>query len=185
MTGTIQIALLRGVMPIGRNRVPMAELRALLTDLGFTDARTLVATGNAVFRSPGPAGAELEALLEKAIADRIGPTLDVMVRDAAAFARIVRSNRFPEDSAAMPSRVQATIFKTPPTPDQSRAFEALVHPPEKARVLDDVAWLVHPNGISASPLRPTDWKAAFGKLSGTARNWNTLSKVYEAAQALA
>lgn len=185
MVETVQIALLRGVMPTGRNRVPMAQLRALLADLGFTGVRTLVATGNAVFRSRGPAGAELEALLERAIAEKIGPTLDVMVRDAAAFARIVQANPFPEDSAAMPSRVQATIFKTAPSPDQARAFEGLVHPPEKAKVLDDVAWLVHPNGISASPLRHADWKSAFGKLSGTARNWNTLSKIQAAAQDLA
>lgn len=184
MGSGVQIALLRGVMPTGRNRVPMADLRALLAELGFSDVRTLVATGNAVFRSPGPAGAELEALLEKAIAEKIGPLLDVMVRDAAAFARIVQSNPFPDDAAAMPSRVQATVFKTAPTPDQARAFEALVHPPERARVLGDVAWLVHPNGISASPLRPADWKAAFGRLSGTARNWNTLSKIHAAAQAL-
>lgn len=185
MAQTVQIALLRGVMPSGRNRVPMADLRALLTAMGFTDVRTLVATGNAVFRSPGPAGAELEALLEKAIAEKIGPTLDVMVRDAAAFARIVQSNPFPDDSATMPSRVQATLFKTAPTPDQARTFEALVQPPEKCKVLADVAWLVHPNGISASPLRPADWKVAFGRLSGTARNWNTLSKIHAAAQALA
>lgn len=185
MGSGVQIALLRGVMPSGRNRVPMADLRALLAELGFTDVRTLVATGNAVFRSPGPNGAELEALLEKAIAEKIGPTLDVTVRDAAAFARIVQSNPFPDDSAAMPSRVQATLFKTAPTPEQARAFEALVQPPEKCKVLADVAWLVHPNGISASPLRPADWKAAFGRLSGTARNWNTLSKIHAAAQALA
>jgi uncharacterized protein (DUF1697 family) len=185
MPNSVQIALLRGVMPTGRNRVPMAELRALLTRLGFTELRTLGATGNAVFRSSGPAGAELEALLEAAIAETIGPTLDVVVRDAAAFARVIASNPFPEDSAAMPSRVQATFFKTAPTPDQGRAFEARVHPPEKAKVLGDVAWLVHPNGISASSLRPADWKSAFGKLSSTARNWNTLSKIHAAAQALA
>ena len=37
---TVQIALLRGVMPMGRNRVPMAELRKLLADLGFDGVRT-------------------------------------------------------------------------------------------------------------------------------------------------
>ena len=47
----VQIALLRGVMPIGKNRVPMAELRALLSDLGFECVRTYIASGNAVFRS--------------------------------------------------------------------------------------------------------------------------------------
>ena len=56
--GNVQIALLRGVMPIGRNRVPMADLRELLTDLGFDGVRTYIASGNAVFRSDELAGAE-------------------------------------------------------------------------------------------------------------------------------
>lgn len=84
----------------------------------------------------------------------------------------------------MPSRVQATVFKTPPSPDQGRAFETLVQAPEKAKVIGDVVWLVHPDGISASPLRPADWKAAFGRFSGTARNWNTLCKIQKAAESL-
>jgi uncharacterized protein (DUF1697 family) len=185
MAETVQIALLRGVMPTGRNRVPMAELRTLLSELGFRDVRTLLATGNAVFRSHGPVGAKLEALLERAIADEIGPTLDVVVRDAAAFARIVAANPFPEESAAMPSRVQATLFKTAPTPEQGRAFEALVRPPEKGKVIGDVVWLVHPDGVSASALRASDWTSAFGKFVGTARNWNTVSKIHAAARELA
>lgn len=182
---SLQVALLRGVMPSGRNRVPMADLRVLLARLGLADARTLGATGNAVFRSPRLAGAELEALLEAAIAETIGPRLDVMVRDAEAFARIVQSNPFPEAAAAMPSRLQATFFKTAPSLEQGRAFEALVHPPEQARVLGDVVWLVHPDGVSSSALKPSDWRSAFGTLSGTARNWNTLRKIQEAARALA
>jgi uncharacterized protein (DUF1697 family) len=176
MAETVQIALLRGVMPTGRNRVPMAELRTLLSELGFRDVRTLLATGNAVFRSHGPVGAKL---------DEIGPTLDVVVRDAAAFARIVAANPFPEESAAMPSRVQATLFKTAPTPEQGRAFEALVRPPEKGKVIGDVVWLVHPDGVSASALRASDWTSAFGKFVGTARNWNTVSKIHAAARELA
>jgi uncharacterized protein (DUF1697 family) len=80
----VQIALLRGVMPTGRNRVPMAELRALLIDLGFDRVRTYIATGNAVFRSDDLAGAKLEEVLERQIAKRIGPSLDVMVRNAVA-----------------------------------------------------------------------------------------------------
>ena len=44
-SGDVQIALLRGVMPTGKNRVPMAELRAMLEDLGFAGARGVLHDG--------------------------------------------------------------------------------------------------------------------------------------------
>ena len=40
------ILLLRGVMPVGKNKVPMAQLRELLTTAGFKSVRTYIASGN-------------------------------------------------------------------------------------------------------------------------------------------
>jgi uncharacterized protein (DUF1697 family) len=170
----VQIALLRGVMPTGKNKVPMAELRAVLEDLGFTGARTYIASGNALFRSDRPR-AELEALLEREIAARIGPTLDVMVRDQDAWAAMMAQNPFPEDSAARPSRVLMTVLKGTPTPEAARAFEALAAPPDKCRVIEDVAWLVFTDAKSLKAYTP----AAYRRLgfAGTGRNWNTVVKL--------
>ena len=50
------IVLLRGVNVGGKNRVPMAELREALTDAGFADVRTLLASGNVVLSSGEGAG---------------------------------------------------------------------------------------------------------------------------------
>jgi uncharacterized protein (DUF1697 family) len=182
---TVQIALLRGVMPTGRTKVPMADLRALLQDLGFEEVQTLLATGNAVFRTDKFAGPDLETLLEHEIAARIGPRLDVMVRDLAAFRQILADAPFPAEAAAMPSKVLGTVFKTAPSADQAHAFEAAVSGPEKAKVVGDVAWVVHLNGVAASNVTPQVYGRAFGKLSGTARNWNTFGKILAAAEALA
>ena len=45
------VALLRGVNVGGNKRVPMAELRVALEALGYTNVRTLLNSGNAVFDS--------------------------------------------------------------------------------------------------------------------------------------
>ncbi len=184
-TGTVQIALLRAVMPTGKNKVPMAALRAMLQSMGFSDVRTLLASGNAVFRSHGPTGAELEQLLEAAIAEHIGPKLDVMVRDASAWARIVAGNPFPAESDATPSRVLATVFKSAPPAEAARAFEAAVTGPEQARIVDDVLWAVYPEGIAGSQLTPALFRRHLGSLVGTARNWNTVRKLQEVASGMA
>jgi uncharacterized protein (DUF1697 family) len=39
---------LRGVAPSGKNRVPMAELRAALGDSGLLDVRTYIQSGNVI-----------------------------------------------------------------------------------------------------------------------------------------
>jgi uncharacterized protein (DUF1697 family) len=175
-SGAVQIALLRGVMPTGRNRVPMVELRALLEDLGFTDVRTYIASGNAVFRSNGPVGAELEALLEDAIAERIGPRLDVMARDADWWAAAMAACPFPEVAAERPSKLLMAVLKRAPGPEAARAFEALADPPDQAKVIGDVAWIVFTDAASLKRFTPAGYKRTIG-CSGTGRNWNTVVRL--------
>jgi uncharacterized protein (DUF1697 family) len=179
----VQIALLRGVMPTGRNRVPMAELRALLMDLGFDGVRTYIASGNAVFRSDEIAGAKLETLLEREIAKRIGPSLDVMVRNALAWDRLIAANPFPDEAAERPSKLLVTVLKSAPNKEGAHAFEALVESPDKCRVIGDVAWIVFTNAKSLSKLTPAAYRRTLG-VSRTGRNWNTVLKLRDLAAEL-
>ena len=68
---SIHIALLRAVNVGGRKPTVMAELRGLLTELGFLDARSLLQTGNLVFRSSARTGIGLERFLEEEMARRL------------------------------------------------------------------------------------------------------------------
>ena len=60
----------------------MSDLRDLITDLGFSDARTLLQSGNLVFRGDGRTSAALEQLLETEAAKRLGLQADFLVRSA-------------------------------------------------------------------------------------------------------
>ena len=60
------IALLRAVNVGGRKPVIMAELRHLLTEIGFSDVHSILQTGNLVFRgSARRIEDDLEGFLEK------------------------------------------------------------------------------------------------------------------------
>jgi uncharacterized protein (DUF1697 family) len=48
---TTYLILFRGINVGGKNKVPMVELRALLTDLGFRNVRTYIQSGNAIVQS--------------------------------------------------------------------------------------------------------------------------------------
>lgn len=174
---TVRIALLRGVMPSGRTRVPMAELRALLTALGFDGVRTWIASGNAVFRDPAGRGrAELEALLEREIARAIGPELDVMVRTAGEWEATLVANPFPQDAAERPSKLLVTALKGAPGAEGARAFEALARAPDQCRVIGDAAYLTFTDADSLKAYTPAAYRRTLG-CSGTGRNWNTAVKL--------
>ena len=66
---TAYLVLLRGINVGGKNKVPMAQLRSCLEDLGFENVSTYIASGNALLDSPLSAAKvaeKIEAALPKA-----------------------------------------------------------------------------------------------------------------------
>ena len=66
---TSYLVLLRGINVGGRNKVPMAQLRAMLEELGYSDVSTYIASGNVLLRSDEPPATikeRIEAALPRA-----------------------------------------------------------------------------------------------------------------------
>ena len=84
------VVLLRGINVGGRNRVPMAELRAGLSRRGLTDVRTYIASGNIVLRAAdGPdARPRVAGLVEQAVTEDFGVRSSALVRPGADVRRI-------------------------------------------------------------------------------------------------
>src|SRR5262245_7201059 len=106
-------ALLRAVN-VGGRKVTMAELKAAAEKLGYENPRTLVASGNLVFDAKKTAPAELEAALEAAIEKTFGLFSEVMVRDPAEWAAIVKANPFPKKAREDPAHLVCVVCKDTP-----------------------------------------------------------------------
>ena len=90
------VALLRGINLGGRNRVAMADLRALVTELGHTDVSTYIQSGNVLFTAPPGADAAVVAqAMTEAIAAKLGVTAPVVVLTREELAGILDANPFP------------------------------------------------------------------------------------------
>lgn len=63
---TRYLVLLRGINVGGKNKVPMAPLRALLEELGYSNVSTYIASGNVILSSDRPA-AEIKRQIEGAL----------------------------------------------------------------------------------------------------------------------
>src|SRR5580692_4145589 len=85
------VALLRGINVGGRNKVPMADLREVVTSLGHTGVTTYIQSGNVLFTTGSASTGELAAALESAITDRFGIRASVVVLSRDDLARILHT----------------------------------------------------------------------------------------------
>lgn len=166
------VALLRAVNVGGTGLLPMSELAALCTGLGFQDVRTYIQSGNVVFRTPLAAERAGEALAKK-LAVHMRRPCDVMVRDADALRALLAANPFP---GAEPARVIVLFYAQPV---RKALVDGLTGPDGEVVVAAGREVYVHyVNGQGRSKLKlPKD----LGVFTG--RNVNTVAKLLAMAEA--
>lgn len=143
----LRIALLRGVNVSGAGRLPMAEFRAMLTDMGLGSVRTHIQSGNAVFESDR-AEAELEADIRDAVAARFGFAPETFVRTAGEIAATLSDHPF---GSADPARVHVFFLRQTPAPEAA-ALQALALPGDGWHIGPRRFTLHTPAGIGRSKL---------------------------------
>src|SRR5213593_1659165 len=173
---TIYIALLRGINVGGHKMVAMSDLRDLLTQLGFMDARSLLQSGNLIFRSDARVGVNLERLLEAEAEKRLDLRTDFVVRTAEEWKAIVARNPFRDEAERDPAHLLVMFLKDAPDVKNVEALQAAIMGPELVRAQGRQAYIVYPSGIGRSRLTSTLIEKKLGT-RGTGRNWNTVLKL--------
>src|SRR5215510_523807 len=110
----IYVGLLRAVNLAGKNAVSMSRLRELLADLGMEDARTLLQSGNVIFRSDIRSAAKVEKVLEDAVEKRFGLKTDFFVRTTEEMNTIVADNPFPREAKQDPGHLVVGFCREAP-----------------------------------------------------------------------
>ncbi|HZS94283.1 MAG TPA: DUF1697 domain-containing protein [Chloroflexota bacterium] len=168
------VALVRGINVRGK-KLAMADLRAMLGDLGHEDVATYVQSGNAVFSSEREDPAELAAEIEEGIAAKLGLDVRVMVRTAPEIAAVIAGNPFP-DADANPRRVHVVFLEREPDPERLAQIDPCQYEPDEFRIGDRTVYLRFPDGYHTAKLTNDFWERRLG-MAGTARNWNTVMKI--------
>jgi uncharacterized protein (DUF1697 family) len=174
------IVLLRGINLGGRNRISMPELREALGDAGFDDVRTYLQSGNVVLTTTAPA-TKVARECEQVIADRFGLEIDVVARTRNELAKVVERNPL-KRVAKDPKRYQVSFLAAKPGPKLVRKLADAAVPPEKLVTIGRELYAWHPDGVARSKL----WAQLAGKglgVTATARNWTTVTKLLELADA--
>ncbi|MEV5811733.1 DUF1697 domain-containing protein [Streptomyces mutabilis] len=172
-------ALLRGINVGGAKKLPMADLRALLEELGHGAVRTHLQSGQAVFASGHGDEETLAAELAQAVEKRFGFPVDVIVRDHAYLRAVAEACPFPA-AELEPKQLHVTYFSAPVDEERFASIDRPAFLPEEFRLGDRALYLYAPNGLGRSKLAEALAKPRVNKgLIATTRNWNTVTKLVE------
>jgi uncharacterized protein (DUF1697 family) len=172
------VVLLRGINVGGAKRVAMADLRALLEDLGYEDVATVLQSGNAVVTT-GASPAAAGTAIGRAIADRVGLEVGVIVRTGAQLAKIVAADRL-GDVADDPAKRMVIFLPATASRSAVRALRQLDLGDERVEAAGREVYAWCPGGIGRSALMAAIAKTDLGR-NGTARNWRTVTKLAKLA----
>lgn len=173
---TTLIALFRAINVGGKNPLPMKALVALLEEIGATNVRTYIQSGNAVFRCRDEDPARLAERLSATIARHHGFSPQVLVLDREVLTRAMAENPFPEAEADPVSLHLGFLAAKPENPDLA-GLDSLRKESERFHLGTGVFYLHAPEGVGRSRLA-----ANAEKLLGvpmTDRNWRTVCRIRE------
>lgn len=170
------VALLRAVN-VGGRKLPMAELRALCAELGWSNVRTYVQSGNVIFDA-ACTPAEAEAALEARIAKDYGYRAPTIVRTAAQWRGYVPACPFPEAARETPNYLLMLLAKQPIAAGAAQAIEARAAAGEVVGKAGEALWIHFPDGSGTSKLTPSLIDRAIGS-PATSRNYRSIVTLKE------
>jgi uncharacterized protein (DUF1697 family) len=176
------VALLRGVNVGGGNKLAMAELRQLVTSLGHSDVTTYIQSGNLVLTPSHADSAALATELRSAIAGTFGIDPVMVVLTRAELSEVVDGNPYKHEPIGKYVHV---IFLPGELDEAARSQVKQMEAESRSQgsrdeltLIGRALYLHTPDGFGTSELAKTLlMKRASPVSTGTARNWNTVTKL--------
>jgi len=175
--------MLRGVNVGPHNRIKMEALRALHESLQFEQCCTYVQSGNVIFRAKETNPALLAKKIQIAFEKTFGFRSDVVLRTATEMRSAISASPFARRSDVEPGKLLITFLAAEPSSDKQAVLDTLMDYPEELHLKGRELYIYFPNGAGKSKL---PW-SNLGKLlgtPGTARNWNSVTRMLEMAEGL-
>jgi len=166
------IALFRGINIGGHHALPMKGLVKLLEELGCSDIRTYIQSGNVVFQTRKAKRARLAREIGLQVLNTYGFEPTVLLLEEAELREAIDNNPFPSDEG---KALHLFFLDSPPeAPDLAR-LDAIKSGSEQFRLSKSIFYLFTPEGVGRSKLAANVEKCL--GVPATGRNWNTVCKL--------
>jgi uncharacterized protein (DUF1697 family) len=173
------VGLFRGINVGGHNKLPMRALAQLCNELGLSNVRTYIQSGNVVFESKRIASQSLVERLASAVERSHGFAPNLIILRATELSKTIASNPFPA-AESDPKSLHLTFLSDVPTDADLGTLQRLARASERFSLDGKVFYLHAPEGIARSKLA-AGIERALG-VSGTSRNWRTVCAIQAMAK---
>jgi len=174
------IALLRGINVGGHKKVPMAELRELLTNSGLKNVQTYIQSGNVIFQSNDTNTLNLENYIQKLIIAHFGFEISVLVRTRKQLEIIFNNCPFSEKKKK--ESYFALLSDVPQTSLVNDAYGKSYENEEYA-IEKDCIYFYCANGYGKAKFNLNFFERKL-KVSATSRNYKTMIKLLSLSENL-
>lgn len=173
------VALLRGINVGGNNKIKMADLRILLSNAGFLNVKTILASGNIILESKLSAD-ECKAKIEKLIAEEFTINLSAIVLPHSEVRKLVAAEPFKNTRITPSTRLYVTFLPNKIKPKLKAGFKSETEGRGSFQILQVTPTAVCSVLTLARSGTTLDLMNFLDKQLGkqvTTRNWNTVLKL--------
>jgi uncharacterized protein (DUF1697 family) len=180
---TVIVSMLRAVNVGGHNKIKMDALRTLYESLKLREPQSYVQSGNVVFKTDERDLVRLTKKIENAIERTFGFRPDMVLRTSSDLRDVVAKNPFAKRRDIEPGKLQVHFLASDPGAEARANVLKIKTDPEELCIYGRELYIYFLNGMGQSKL---SWAAVNKALKtpGTARNWNTVTKLLEMAESL-
>lgn len=171
------IVLLRGINVGGHRKVPMADLRQLLSVNGFVDVKTYIQSGNVVLKSKLKTAQEVEQNVAELIHSHFGFEVGVYAFFEENWQSIIDGNPFVKTEPDI-GKLYVAFLKTTPSAEGINKLKDVDFGADEYKIVGDKIYLKYATKASQSKLTNPTIERKLG-VEATSRNWRTTLKMGE------
>ncbi|MDD4002374.1 MAG: DUF1697 domain-containing protein [Bacteroidales bacterium] len=177
------ISILRGINVSGHKIIKMEALRTSYENMGFSNVKTYVQSGNVIFSYDDIEINKLEEQIFQQIKKDFGFDVPVIVMSIEKIEEIIKNNPFLKDKSKEESFMHVTFLASKSETYNFNAIEEKKQDNEDIVFSDYAVYLYCPNGYGNTKLNNNFIETKL-KVRATTRNWKTTNELFQIAKQL-
>ncbi|WP_299117684.1 DUF1697 domain-containing protein [uncultured Winogradskyella sp.] len=171
------VILLRGINVGGHRKVPMTQLRELLSNSGYVNVQTYIQSGNVVLQSPSDSKI-LKQDLEESILNHFGFEVTILVKTNTELKAIYKACPFQNEEK---EKSYFMFLDTSPNTEGLAEVSKLEYIGEKVSITENCIYFFSANGYGRTKFNSNFYERKL-KVNATARNYKTMLKLLAMAK---
>ena len=167
------IVLLKGINVGGHKKVPMAELRALLSKLGFQNVQTYIQSGNVILQSAEMNIQNIEEEIKNAILDHFGFEVSVLAKTRQELKHIFDNSPFIEEKKV---KSYFTMLHQTPSVELVKIASEKKYDGEEYFIIENCIYYFCAKGYGQAKFNMSLFERKLETFA-TSRNYNTMVKL--------